>query len=127
MVPDDRGGAWTRRPGTRRSCAGWRSSTRALSNSTPGSGWACPGASPGCQDRRVGAGRGGGGNRAPAACLEWSVTGALAAGATEDEITGVLLAIAPVARLGRVVSAVPGLAFGLEYDIETALMETDES
>jgi 4-carboxymuconolactone decarboxylase len=62
---------------------------------------------------------------APAACLEWSVTRALAAGATEDEITGVLLAIAPVAGLGRVVSAVPGLAIGLGYDIETALMEAD--
>ena len=63
---------------------------------------------------------------APAACLEWSVTRALAAGATEDEITGVLLAIAPVAGLGRVVSAVPGLAIGLGYDVETALMETDD-
>jgi hypothetical protein len=37
----------------------------------------------------------------------------LAAWAAEDEITGVLLAIAPVAGLGRVVSAVPGLAIGL--------------
>jgi len=63
---------------------------------------------------------------APAFCLEWSVTRALAAGATEDEITGVLLAIAPVAGLGRVVSAVPGLAIGLGYDIETALMEADD-
>ena len=44
------------------------------------------------------------------ACQEWSVTRALAAGATEDEITGVRLAIAPVVGLSRVVSAVPGLA-----------------
>jgi len=29
--------------------------------------------------------------------------------------------------LGRVVSAVPGLAIGLGYDVETALMETDDS
>jgi alkylhydroperoxidase/carboxymuconolactone decarboxylase family protein YurZ len=63
---------------------------------------------------------------APAACLEWSVTRALAAGATEDEITGVLLAIAPVTGLGRVVSAVPGLGIGLGYDVETALMEADD-
>jgi alkylhydroperoxidase/carboxymuconolactone decarboxylase family protein YurZ len=62
---------------------------------------------------------------APAVCLEWSATRALAAGATEEEITGVLLAIAPVAGLGRVVSAVPGLAIGLGYDVETALMEAD--
>ena len=62
----------------------------------------------------------------PEVCLEWSATRALATGATEDEITGVLLAIAPVAGLGRIVSAVPGLANGLGYDIETALMETDD-
>jgi 4-carboxymuconolactone decarboxylase len=40
-----------------------------------------------------------------AVCLEWSTGRALAAGASEDEIAGVLLAIAPVAGLGRVVSA----------------------
>src|SRR5215831_20000815 len=33
----------------------------------------------------------------PPVCLEWSTTRALAQGATEDEITDVLLAIAPVA------------------------------
>jgi alkylhydroperoxidase/carboxymuconolactone decarboxylase family protein YurZ len=43
-------------------------------------------------------------------CLEWSTGRALAAGASEDEIAGVLLAIAPVARLGRVVSAARELA-----------------
>jgi hypothetical protein len=47
--------------------------------------------------------------------------GALAAGATEDEITDVLLAIAPVAGLGRVVCAVPGVADAFGYDIEAAL------
>ena len=57
----------------------------------------------------------------PAVCLEWSTSRALAAGATEDEITGVLLAIAPVAGLGRVVSAVPGVAHGFGYDIDAAL------
>ena len=57
----------------------------------------------------------------PAVCLEWSSTRALAAGATEDEITDVLLAIAPVAGLGRVVTAVSGVADGLGYDIEAAL------
>jgi 4-carboxymuconolactone decarboxylase len=43
----------------------------------------------------------------PAMCLEWSTGRALAAGASEDEIAGVLLAIAPVAGLGRVVAAAP--------------------
>jgi 4-carboxymuconolactone decarboxylase len=56
-----------------------------------------------------------------AVCLEWSATRALAAGATKDEITEVLLAIAPVAGLGRVVSAAPELAIALGYDIEAAL------
>jgi 4-carboxymuconolactone decarboxylase len=59
----------------------------------------------------------------PTVCLEWSATRALAAGATEDEITDVLLAIAPVAGLGRVVSAVPGVADAFGYDIDTALVE----
>jgi alkylhydroperoxidase/carboxymuconolactone decarboxylase family protein YurZ len=42
-----------------------------------------------------------------AVCLEWSVGRALTAGASEDEIADVLLAIAPVAGLGRIVSAAP--------------------
>jgi alkylhydroperoxidase/carboxymuconolactone decarboxylase family protein YurZ len=58
-----------------------------------------------------------------AVCLEWSATRALAAGATEDEVTGVLLAIVPVAGLGRVVTAVPGVADAFGYDIEAALEE----
>ena len=62
----------------------------------------------------------------PAVCLEWSTTRALAAGATEDEITDVLLAIAPVAGLGRVVTAVPGVADAFGYDIEAALEELDD-
>ncbi|HEY1345757.1 MAG TPA: carboxymuconolactone decarboxylase family protein [Streptosporangiaceae bacterium] len=58
-----------------------------------------------------------------AVCLEWSAGRALAAGATEDEIADVLLAIAPVAGLGRVVSAAPDVATALEYNIEAALGE----
>ena len=61
-----------------------------------------------------------------AVCLEWSAARALAAGASKDEIADVLLAIAPVAGLGRVVSAAPGVATALEYDIEAALEETDD-
>jgi len=49
--------------------------------------------------------------------------GALAAGATKDEITDVLLAIIPVAGLGRIVSAAPAVATALEYDVEAALEE----
>jgi 4-carboxymuconolactone decarboxylase len=53
----------------------------------------------------------------PAVCLEWSAGRALAAGASEDEIADVLLAIAPVAGLGRVVCAAPEVAIALGYDI----------
>jgi 4-carboxymuconolactone decarboxylase len=60
-----------------------------------------------------------------ATCLEWSAGRALAAGATEDEIADVLLAIAPVTGLGRVVSAAPEVATALEYDIAAALEEPD--
>ena len=59
----------------------------------------------------------------PAVCLEWSAGRALAAGATEDEIADVLLAIAPVAGLGRVVCAAPDVATALGYDIAAALEE----
>ena len=62
----------------------------------------------------------------PAVCLEWSTGRALAAGATEDEIADVLLAIAPVAGLGRVVSAAPDVATALGYDIEAALEEPND-
>ena len=61
----------------------------------------------------------------PAVCLEWSAGRALAAGASEDEIADVLLAIAPVAGLGRVVCAAPDLAIALGYDLTAALEETD--
>ena len=62
----------------------------------------------------------------PAVCLQWCAGRALAAGATEDEIADVLLAIAPVAGLGRVVAAAPDVATGLEYDIAAALEEPDD-
>ena len=56
-------------------------------------------------------------------CLQWSTGQALAAGASEEEIAEVLLAIAPVAGLGRVATAAVGIAAGLEYDIEEALID----
>jgi 4-carboxymuconolactone decarboxylase len=61
----------------------------------------------------------------PGVCLEWGTTRALAAGASEDEIAGVLLAIAPVTGLPRIVCAAPGLATALGYDIDAALEEPD--
>ena len=61
----------------------------------------------------------------PAVCLEWSAGRALAAGASEDKIAGVLLAIAPVAGLGRIVCAAPAVATALGYDIAVALEVPD--
>jgi 4-carboxymuconolactone decarboxylase len=62
----------------------------------------------------------------PAVCLEWSTGRALAAGASEDEIADVLLAIALVAGLGRIVAAAPDVAAALGYDIAAALEEPDD-
>ena len=56
-----------------------------------------------------------------AVCLEWSANRAMAAGASEDEIADVLLALIPVTGLGRVVSAAPDLATALGYDVSAAL------
>ena len=61
----------------------------------------------------------------PAVCLQWNTRRALAAGATNDEITEALLAIVPVAGLGRVVTAAPEVATALGYDVERALEEPD--
>ena len=61
-----------------------------------------------------------------AVCLQWSTARALMAGATKDEIVDVLLAIAPVAGLGRVVSAAPEVATALGYDVEAALEAPDD-
>ena len=61
-----------------------------------------------------------------AVCLQWSAARALAAGATKDEITDVLLAIVPVAGLGRVVSAAPEVATALDYNVEAALEEPND-
>ena len=46
---------------------------------------------------------------------------ALAAGASIDEIVGILIAVAPAVGLARVVSAAPDLAFALGYDVDAAL------
>ncbi len=59
----------------------------------------------------------------PGVCVEWSTSRALAAGATRDEITDVLLAIAPAVGLGRVVGAVTDVAAAIGYDVEAALVD----
>jgi 4-carboxymuconolactone decarboxylase len=46
---------------------------------------------------------------------------AYAAGATDEEIVGVLAAVAPVVGFARIVAATPDLALAIGYDVETAL------
>jgi 4-carboxymuconolactone decarboxylase len=57
---------------------------------------------------------------------ERGVGAALAAGATADEVVDTLTAVAPTVGLARVVSAAPGLALALGYDIDRALEEVDD-
>jgi alkylhydroperoxidase/carboxymuconolactone decarboxylase family protein YurZ len=52
---------------------------------------------------------------------QWAIDDAIAHGATEDEIVGVLHAVAPIVGLARVAAAAPGLALALGYDVEQAL------
>jgi alkylhydroperoxidase/carboxymuconolactone decarboxylase family protein YurZ len=50
--------------------------------------------------------------------LRATVRRAIAAGATEAEIVGVLIAVAPAVGLARVVSSAPRLAVAIGYDME---------
>jgi 4-carboxymuconolactone decarboxylase len=50
-----------------------------------------------------------------------AVEEALGAGASYDEIVGVLVALLPVVGVARVVSAAPNLGLALGYDVSAAL------
>jgi 4-carboxymuconolactone decarboxylase len=50
--------------------------------------------------------------------LRWTVERAAAAGASDEEIVGVLLAITPAVGLARVVGVAPHLGLALGYDFE---------
>jgi alkylhydroperoxidase/carboxymuconolactone decarboxylase family protein YurZ len=53
------------------------------------------------------------------ASYQWAVESALAAGASDDDIVDVLVAVAPVVGLARVAAAVPELALALGYDVDS--------
>lgn len=55
---------------------------------------------------------------ASTASLQGAVDRAARTGATEAEMVGVLVAVAPAVGLARVVSAAPRLAVAIGYDIE---------
>jgi 4-carboxymuconolactone decarboxylase len=60
---------------------------------------------------------------APSTSCRWSVEQAQESGATEEEIVGVLWAIAPAIGLARVVAAAPTLALAIGYDVDAAFEE----
>ena len=55
------------------------------------------------------------------------VSRALDAGASFDEVIGVLLAVAPIAGSARVVSAAPKIGMALGFDVAAGLAELDEA
>jgi 4-carboxymuconolactone decarboxylase len=55
---------------------------------------------------------------AASASYQWAVADALAAGASDGEVVGVLLAVAPVVGTVRLESAVPDVALALGHDVE---------
>ena len=57
-------------------------------------------------------------SQAPPQSYEWSVTAALDAGATVDEIVGVMLALAPVVGIARVNRAAAEIATAVGLEIE---------
>ena len=54
---------------------------------------------------------------------QWSVGAALDAGATPEEVLGVLIAVAPIIGIARVVLAMPDVALSLGYDLDAAFEE----
>lgn len=58
---------------------------------------------------------------ATAPAYEWAVGLARAAGATIEEIVGIIIAMAPIVGVARLVSAAPALALAINYDVDAAL------
>lgn len=55
----------------------------------------------------------------------WAVDAARAAGASDEEVVGCLLAALPVLGVARVVCAAPKLGLALGYDVGAALEQAD--
>jgi 4-carboxymuconolactone decarboxylase len=49
---------------------------------------------------------------------QWAVSVARAAGVRDDEVTGVLMSVAPIVGIARVASAAPALAAALGYELD---------
>lgn len=61
----------------------------------------------------------------PEAAFDCAVAGALAAGATADEIVDVLVAVGPTVGSAHLVSAAPKVALGLGHDVAGDLERLD--
>jgi 4-carboxymuconolactone decarboxylase len=59
------------------------------------------------------------------ASYQWDASIAFAAGVTEEEIVGVLIAVAPVVGVAKAVSAAQELALAIGYDIDADLEAMD--
>ena len=55
-----------------------------------------------------------------AASYQWAITAALAAGVTDDEVVGALIAVAPIVGVARIVSAAAMVARALGYELDLA-------
>ena len=55
-----------------------------------------------------------------------NIDAALAAGATNDEIVAILIAVAPITGVARVTAASPKIAFSIGYDLDAAFEEFDD-
>jgi 4-carboxymuconolactone decarboxylase len=56
---------------------------------------------------------------------QWNVGAALDAGATVEEILGIMIAVAPISGIARVVQATPDIALPIGYDLDAAFEELD--
>ena len=56
---------------------------------------------------------------------QWNVGAALDAGATVEEILGIMIAVAPISGIARVVQATPDVALPIGYDLDAAFEELD--
>ena len=57
---------------------------------------------------------------------QWAAQVALSAGASDEDIIGILVALAPIVSLTRVVSAAPEIAIALGYPIDEAFEVLEE-
>lgn len=57
----------------------------------------------------------------PAPAFEWAAATAIAAGATPEEVVGVLTAAAPLVGSSHIVATAPRIARALGYDIDARL------